>query len=163
MAKPIAPSATVVADNIRRFQSEVANSPRLQDRLSYMRAWYAIRDGRGWLLGPSKFIGYEGFTAAEYLKLAKKHDGRKTEAHLQRWFAVVDENSVLHNELSAVLSGFLGRYGKAPSVAMRLNLLSSELVTDGNADSSLLDLLVAVARGLEPARLRLLKARVAAL
>ena len=165
MSTSIAASIAAVTDNIRRFQSEVAQSPELQRRLPYARAWYAIRDGKDWLFGPSKFVGYDGFTAAEYVKLSKQNDGRATEAHLRRWFAVVDTPSALHGELSASLSRFLGRYGKAPSVAMRLNLLSAELATDGDSamGASLLDLVVAVARGLEPARLSLLKARIAAL
>jgi hypothetical protein len=164
MPVPVAATSKAVAANIRRFQDEVAQSPALQGRLPYARAWYAVRDRGRWLFGPSKFVGYDGFTAARYLKESKAHDGRATEAHLRRWFTKIDDGSPLDQALRPALNRFLGRYGKAPSVATRINVLSIELDGSGAADSdALVGLLVAVARELDAARLGRLKSRVAAL
>jgi len=163
MSVPVAATAKCVATNIRRFQDEVARSSALQDRLPYARAWYAVRDRGRWLFGPSKFVGYDGFTAPQYLKQSKDHDGRATEAHLQRWFTTLDDGSALYQQLKPALNRFLGRYGKAPSVATRINVLSSELAGSGENRDDLISLLVVVARGLDAPQLGRLKTRIAAL
>lgn len=161
MSFPVAADAKSVAANIRRFQDEVARSPDLQARLPYARAWYAVRDRGRWLFGPSKFVGHDGFNAGTYVAQSKSHDGRITEAHLRRWFTTVDSGSPLDQALRPALNRFLARYGKVPSVATRINVLSSE--QPGVGGDELLDLLIAVARSLDTPALARLKGRIAAL
>jgi len=149
--------------NIHRFALEVEKSPELQNRLAYVRAWYAHRnkDG-GWLFGPSKFVGYKGLDAKEYIDNAKDNDGRRTEAQLDQWFTVVDPPTSLHEELNAALFAFLAKYGKAPSTKTRINILKEvfeKSVTGDKADANeaLVELLATVAKSLPPiyaARLR---------
>lgn len=161
-------SAATVLANIARFQHEVDKSAELQDRLAYARAWYANRDKKGnWQFGPSKFVGYEGLDAANYIAVAQDIDGRRTEAQLHQWFLVVDPSSALHQELSGALFAFLGHYGKAPSTKMRISVLHDvhREHFDGelpDASAAIIDLIVAVANTLPPHHLATLRARLAA-
>ena len=159
---PIATSRDAVCDAILRFEDELRRSSPLSRRLAYARAWYAHRDADGrWAFGPSKFIGYVGLTAAQYIEYSKTGvlDGRRTEHQLGRWFEVLDPNTDLHAALNAELSAFLAQYGKAPSRKARLHILRS----DGSSgiDPLVLDLMVAVAQSLEPSDLARLRARLA--
>ncbi len=113
-----------VKDNISNFQTEITDE--MKERLSYARAWYAIREEDGkWKFGPSKFIGYRNMTASKYLKKRTSNwlDGRKTESKLSDWFMPISENDellwvTLHDELAK----FLHKYGKSPSAKMRINV-----------------------------------------
>lgn len=164
----IATSPETVLDNIARFQREIKKSTDLQDRLAYARAWYATRDKKGeWQFGPSKFVGYHDLDAIEYIKTSHNIDGRRTEAQLQQWFTILPTDSELHAELSEALSSFLGRYGKAPSTAMRINILHGvyqEYVEREapDATAAIVDLIVAVAKTLPLASVTKLKERLAA-
>ena len=61
----IASSPQTVLANIERFGKEVGQSPALQARLAYARAWYADQNSRGeWQFGPSKYVGYDGLSEA---------------------------------------------------------------------------------------------------
>lgn len=114
--------------NIRRFARELDASPGLQGRLGFPRAWYADKGADGtWHFGPSKFIGYDGMTADEYLD-DDARDGRRTEKQLAQWFEEVPEGTDLHETLSSDLFALLGRYGKVPSAKMRINVLESVLL-----------------------------------
>lgn len=114
--------------NIRRFRKELDASPGLQGRLSFARAWYAYEAGDGmWRFGPSKFIGYEGMTADEYLD-DDARDGRRTEKQLAQWFVEVPEGTDLHEKLSGQLSDLLDQYGKVPSAKMRINVQERALL-----------------------------------
>ena len=52
-----------LADNVRRYNKSAAKFANL---MPYNRAWYALRTKDGWLLGPSKFVGYD-ISPEEYL------------------------------------------------------------------------------------------------
>ena len=167
MPAPLATSLNAVLGAITRFRSEVQRNPQLRSRLAYARAWYAHQDEDGqWLFGPSKFVGYEGLTAEQYIKEAGNGllDGRRTEAQLQRWFEQLDPATELHEQLSSELSVFLAEYNKAPSQLMRINIPIEE-DTDGEsgARAPLLDLIVAVAESLQPPELEALRRRLTAI
>jgi hypothetical protein len=156
-----------VRTNIDRFYREVEQSPALQGRLAYARAWYAYRHDDGqWRFGPSKFVGYEGMNANTYMEHEDGRDGRRTEAQLQQWFTVVDPASELHEELSAALFTLVARYGKVPSTKMRINILKTEYeqlfggVDQADPNDTIVDLMVAVGKSLPPFHLERLRARL---
>jgi hypothetical protein len=161
---------TVVSDpenvlaNIARFEDEIKQSHALQKRLAYARAWYAYQDAKGaWHFGPSKFVGYEGMTAARYIDTAEDRDGRRTEAQLQQWFTEVDPASQLGKELSAALFAFLAQYGKAPSTKMRINVPNATYEAHfgrGAKDPHdiILEMIVVAAKTLPPSQLKRLRA-----
>ena len=165
----IASSAQTVLANIQRFGSEVEQSPALQARLAYARAWYAYQNSQGkWQFGPSKFIGYGGLDARQYINSAEQRDGRRTEAQLRQWFTVIDSSSELYNQLSSALFSFLAKFGKAPSTKMRLKVLKKFYEetfgaehTDSNDD--IVELMVAVAKSLPSSHLAKLRARIGGL
>jgi hypothetical protein len=159
----IVSTAQQVLGNIPRFEKELKGSPELQNRLAYARAWYASRDGAGkWHFGPSKFIGYKGMTAEQYVN-DDPLDGRQTERKLNGWFVEVPEHDALHEELSEGLTTFLAQYGKAPSAKARINV-TPELYEEWHSssdeaplDHSVANLIIVVARRLslaERARIR---------
>jgi hypothetical protein len=162
----IASSLKAVLDNIERFGHEVEQSPELQARLAYARAWYAQQDCRGeWQFGPSKFVGYEGLDANRYIQSAEERDGRRTEAQLQQWFTVVNPSSELYAELSSALFAFLARFGKAPSTKMRINVIRNVYEATignehGDSNDDIVELMVAVARSLPSSHLAKLRARI---
>lgn len=158
MLKIITTPAQALA-NIATFESEVAKSAPLQDRLPYARAWYAEKGSDGqWHFGPSKFIGHQDIDAAAYLEEAEQADGRRTEAQLRSYFKVAGPEHPQHDELHAALVGFLAKYGKTPSTLARISIqrerrrLFSE--EDRAGDEDLVRLLVAVSRKLPEAQLR---------
>src|SRR5688572_1612009 len=92
-----------VRRNIRRFRAELDSSTELQARLAYARAWYAdCDDDDEWHFGPSKFVGYQGMTAKEYVDDGPR-DGRRTERKLATWFVQLPESDPLYEELSDLL------------------------------------------------------------
>ncbi len=164
MPSKIVSTQTQAEDNIRRFRTQLEGSALLVDRASYARSWYVYRDAQGnYCFGPSKFIGYLGMTATEYLN-DDARDGRQTERKLAEWFTVIDETDDLYNELKGALSAFLAEFGKVPSAKMRINVAKSYLerqsvAQDGSADRELGDLIIAVAKRLSSAeRKRVLSA-----
>ena len=166
----LATAPEIVRDGINRFEDEVRRSPSLASRLAYARAWYAYPDDEGrWRFGPSKFVGYEGLTAEQYVELSGKGlDGRRTEAQLRQWHMEVDPSSELHKELSAQLSAFLAEHGKAPSRKMRISI-PKEFRGEGPGDGRdgervlMLDLIVAFAESLRPSELETLRKRLMAI
>ncbi len=152
-------TAHAAQKNIQAFRAFIEADERLADRLGYHRAWYAVRDGDGWSLGSSKIVGYAGLTPEQYL--AGGHDGRQTEAVLQQWFREVDPTDPLHDELREALTDFLEDYGKTPSRVARINVLREEVTAgDLNHADAVCDLIVEVARGLDPDRIRTVRKRL---
>src|SRR6266436_2254871 len=49
-------SVTQLIDNIKRFNE---NAAKFAELMPYHRSWYKLRTELGWLLGPSKYIGYQ--------------------------------------------------------------------------------------------------------
>jgi hypothetical protein len=155
-----------VRSNIARFGEEVEKSRALQKRLAYARSWYAYQDDEGlWRFGPSKFVGYEGMTAAGYIDTAEDRDGRRTEAQLQQWFTAVDPGSELGTQLSSALYRFLASYGKAPSTKMRISVPNEVHaahfgVTASDPHDVLVATLIAAAKTLPPSHLEKLRANL---
>lgn len=139
--------------NILRFEAQLDRSSDLRARLAYARSWYAHPNEDGdWCFGPSKFIGYQGMTATEYLN-EESRDGRRTERQLGEWFIEIPPQDPLHGELSRALHAFLSQYGKTPSSLSRINV-SRELYEARTAAGgaqlhrAVADLLILVARQL---------------
>ncbi|WP_313552386.1 hypothetical protein [Pseudomonas sp.] len=138
-----------VIENILHFKEELDGNEALQDRLSYARAWYAHKDEEGkWLFAPSKFVGYRGMTAEEYMN-SDQRDGRITERKLAEWFTLLSEEDSLYGELSEHLSAFLSHYDKTPSAAMRINVTSKfyeQYQTDDavSSDRHIADFIIAI-------------------
>lgn len=141
------------AQGIRDFNHTLAGSPELQARLPYARAWYVLTaEGSKPLFGPSKYIGYRNMDADLYLE-GNGLDGRETERILANWYEVIDDDHPMYAKLFDELTIFLGRYGKSPSRAVRLNVprqIAGQAVNE-NADQediALADLIITVARRL---------------
>lgn len=126
------------------------------------RAWYAHKVGGQWRFGSSKIIGYANLTPEAYL--TEDHDGRQTEAMLQKWFIEVEPEHPLYDELWENLSEFLASYGKNPSKLARINVPLSEVQTekDRNADA-LCNLIIEVAKGLDSKGVKNIRKRLKAL
>lgn len=112
-----------VSQNIRRYNFELSSRPQLAARIKQHPAWYAIKneDG-GWIFGPSKFIGYFGANAQEYLSSYSRKDGRDTEPALRQWFEQVDAGTALGRELKDSFIAFAGSHGKTPNANWRVSL-----------------------------------------
>lgn len=114
-----------VIENIRLYEKVLSGSPQMQERIRRHAAWYAFKDNGTWRFGPSKFIGYEGVTAKDYLVTAKDSlDGRKTEDQLERWFSLIDPASDLFHELQLSFKAFASRFGKEPKKTWRVRVVS---------------------------------------
>lgn len=79
-----------VRGRIRQFNDDLKTGKGLAARLKQFRAWYY--DPESDMVGPSKFIGYAGMTAEQYVRQAKL-DGRETEPVLGTWFRVLEPGS----------------------------------------------------------------------
>ena len=98
--------------NIKRYQSEVHEEPRLSGRMKQVRAWYAIGlDDGSWVFAPSKFAGYARSAAETYLSKTNRRDTYQSEAVLKEWFVVVSPNTPLGKKLSSTLRSFLNAHG----------------------------------------------------
>ena len=113
-------------ENIRLYEECLASKPQMQDRIRRHAAWYAFREAGVWHFGPSKFVGYEGITAKDYLASAKGSlDGRETESRLKRWFTPVDPASDQFHELMEAFKAFAMRHGKEPKKTWRVSIVSA--------------------------------------
>lgn len=137
--------------------------------MPYNRSWYALRTDAGWLLGPSKYIGYQNLSPEEYLGSpysAERHgpvvqrdksgmplDGRVTEGMLQRWSELVEEGHPDYESLHSALNALCARYGKKPNSLARISMVKEGREAAAPAFSDeLVSLLAAVFRGLTPAQ-----------
>lgn len=155
MPSKIVSSQSQAEDGIRRYREELENSPLLVERAPYARAWYAHPGADGsWCFGPSKFIGYVGMTAEEYVN-DDARDGRLTERKLANWFSTVDEEDELYQELKEQLDAFLADFGKVPSAKTRINVANSfvedTMAAEDDPDHAMADLIIAVAKRLNRA------------
>ncbi len=157
---------------IERYQLELSSNPKIQDRMSYARAWYAHqRDNGDWIFGPSKFIGYTGMDAASYTNDKIHKDGRKTENRLQTWFDTLEANLTSFEVLSDRLNDFFMQYGKNPSKIFRINTIKPDtknLVRRDNHvtnsyDKDVVDLIALVAAKLSKQELQILKEKLNAI
>jgi uncharacterized protein (DUF433 family) len=119
-------NADEAVDNIRRFASELSGSPELQSRLGTFKVWYAApRLEGGHDLGPSKFVGYRGNTAAAHVENSGKHGmrhGNDAQDVLDVAFADVPAGSAEHRALWRELSHILSRYGRRPHKGTRFRM-----------------------------------------
>ncbi|HZP20464.1 MAG TPA: DUF433 domain-containing protein [Bauldia sp.] len=135
-------SAEDVSENILAFSAAVASSTELQSRLGRVRAWYAVRTEDGWAFGPSKFVGYRGNSARQYIQTSTIDGGAHggtTERELRRWFGIVSSASALGQELTIALTRFLLPWGRTPRAGVRINVLWSELnrgSSDGRTEAT---------------------------
>ena len=158
-------SATQVVSNIRRYNNHGESCAGL---MPYARAWYAVRDRKGgWLLGPSKFVGYEKMTVENYLGApysAEKHgredqrdktllDGRVTEGVLKRWSELVEKGHPDYEGVYTALNELCATYGKKPNTLARISVVKTEHEAVATTFSDdLVALMAAVFDGLTPAQ-----------
>lgn len=148
-----------VIQNIIDYPTFVEALPELKDRLAMHRAWYAYKVEDHWHFGNSKVIGYAGLSPEAYL--SEDHDGRQTEATLQKWFTEVGPEDPLHDELWDELSEFLAGYGKNPSKLARINIPLSEVqIDEGGNTNALRDLIVEVSKSLAPEQINVVRKRL---
>ena len=139
-----------VTVSVSKFSAELKRSPELQDRLSYARAWYAMKQDDEWVFAPSKWAGYRHMTAKAYLGNSQTSmDGRKTEKHLQQWFMPLDDQSPKYAELHYELAEFLAEYGKQPSAVAESFKFISGAASDEKPEDHLVPLLIAMIKTLD--------------
>ncbi len=157
-----ATSATQVISAIENFGHDVPNNKALQARLSFARAWYAVKSQTGsWMFGPSKFIGYSDMNAAKYLATSDKGlDGRKTEAILQQWFTEIPTSEDLHHELKSALFDYLSQFGKVPSTKTRISIINCDLPDEMEKFNKIADLIIEVSKLLPASSLSRIKASI---
>jgi hypothetical protein len=109
--------------NIRRY---AASGDELAGLMAYGHAWYAWRTEGRWLLGPSKFIGYEGMDAETYRRSNNKGlDGRVTEKVLRQWADPIGQGHPQYDELHTALASFLTHHGKTPNTLAHISIVRS--------------------------------------
>lgn len=107
-----------VPESIHSFNEGLTQVADLETLLAYFRAWYYVPEGDA--VGPSKFIGYDGMTAAEYMD-RDDLDGRETEPILQRWFEVLEEGTPEYQYVEHKVMQLNSRFGKRVSSAARFS------------------------------------------
>jgi hypothetical protein len=155
-----------LTENIKRYNEHGAAFAGL---MPFNRSWYALRTESCWLLGPSKFIGYENLSAEEYLgrpynaemrgrvdlrdNSAMPLDGRVTEGVLKRWSELIEDGHPEYENLHSALNALCARYGKKPNSLARISIVreSREACAPAFGDE-LVTLLAAVFRGLTAAQ-----------
>jgi hypothetical protein len=174
MAKLIS-SVTQLIDQVRRFNEKADMFAKL---IPYCRSWYALRTEDGWLLGPSKYIGYD-LSPEEYLASpysTEEHgrvmqrdkadmllDGRVTEGVLRRWSDLVEEGHPDYDALHTTLNELCARYGKKPNTLARISIIKSEakVASVPEFGDEFVSLMVAVYHKLTPAQKSAFRKQVA--
>jgi hypothetical protein len=111
-------------ENIQRY---AASAEELAELMAYSRAWYALRSEEGWLLAPSKFIGYEGMDAETYRReRSTQLDGRATEKVLEQWSDLIKQGHPQYDELHAALATLFAHHGKTPNTLARISIIRSD-------------------------------------
>jgi uncharacterized protein (DUF433 family) len=121
--------------NIATYMGSVEAHEGLAARIKQHPAWYAVRDEQGrWMFGPSKFVGYYGANAEDYLASYSRRDGREAEPALAHWFVQVDKDSALGRELYREFVRFAERFGKTPNSRWRVSVTEEESIARGAAE-----------------------------
>ena len=121
-----------VNKNIGVYARAVAGYPALASRIRHHPAWYATRDETGhWIFGPSKFVGYHGANAKDYLAGYSRKDGKETEPALSEWFAQVDLETALGRELREAFVKFAEGFARTPNARWRVSVSRDELAARG--------------------------------
>jgi hypothetical protein len=107
-----------VIETVRNFNKGLEEGVGLENKLSYFRGWYYIPELDA--VGPSKFIGYKGMTAKEYMN-RNDLDGRETNEILSQWFKwfdVKDGETPENKYLADLTERLLERFDKAPNLSI---------------------------------------------
>jgi hypothetical protein len=159
-------SVAQLVENIHRYNE---HAEMFAELMPYNRSWYALKREPGWLLGPSKYIGYQSLSPEEYLGSpysAERHgrvvqrdkeglplDGRVTEGVLKRWSELVEDGHPNYESLHSALNALCARYGKKPNSLARISVVKEAREASAPAFSDeLVSLMSAVFRGLTPAQ-----------
>ncbi|MBI4337332.1 MAG: hypothetical protein HY683_05840 [Chloroflexi bacterium] len=122
MAFQLAGDYNDVIQSIKRFNEELPRSEGLQELLGYFRAWYYSPELDQ--VGPSKFAGYKGMNAAEYLANNREEgglDGTSTEPELAKWFDRLGDASPESLYVAGLVERLVSRYERWPNRASRFN------------------------------------------
>jgi hypothetical protein len=144
-------SAAQAMERIHLYQKGAKDMAKV---MSNNVAWYALPQGKGWLFGPSKFIGYD-LRVTEYLAREKGlFDGRVTEGVLQKWSEPVEMGDPRYDELHAALGEFCARFNKKPNSRARISIVRQPVTgfPEPKFTDELVSLMVAVYRKLTPAQ-----------
>lgn len=98
-----------VINNVKAFNQGLEEGEDLEYQLSYFRAWYYVPKLD--MVGPSKFIGYKGMTANEYMN-SNDLDGKETVSRLGRWFKDLDEEMPEFRYVDQLTERLLAKYSK---------------------------------------------------
>ena len=150
MFRPIV-SRDQLVTNIHRY-NDLASA--LTQQMPYNRGWYGVQSKRGYLFGPSKFVGYQDLTPKKYNELARTDlDGRVTEAVVRRWVEPILEGHPAFGELMNSLSEFCARHGKKLNALARVSMVKDESTkSEAAMPDELVGLLTAVYHRLSPAQ-----------
>lgn len=152
-----------VAENIRRYNVALKNDARLIERMPYARAWYALQTDDGYLLAPSKVIGYKDFDPDVYFANENK-DGRKTEARLQSMSTLADVcDPKTKSEMFNALSKLLASFDHSPNSSARISLLAVRGDVPEHGDPTHIQAIIELVLRLPPASIDIVKRRIAAL
>lgn len=125
-----------VVQGVQAFNQGLSIASDLKEQLSYFRSWYFVPELDA--VGPSKFIGYPGMTASEYMH-AEDLDGRITEPALGRWFEALDNDSPEGIYVMQLVQKLLSSHNKAPNRKARFNAPRGwrlDQKANGNKDGS---------------------------
>ena len=138
-------------ENIHRYNG---NASKFSDLMPFARAWYALETEAGWLLAPSKVIGYQNLDADEYLARRGPDllDGRVTERLIQQWAELVEQGHPLYATLRQELNALCARFGKKPNALARISIFHGSDEQPPAASDDLVSLLAAVFKSLSPAQ-----------
>jgi hypothetical protein len=139
-----------VTENIHLYND---NASKFAVLMPFARAWYALQTHSGWLLAPSKMIGYQSLDADEYLARHRGElDGRVTESVIQQWAELVEEGHPLHAALRQELNALCARFGKKPNALARISIIHGLKKRPPAANDDLVTLLATVFNSLNPAQ-----------
>ncbi len=154
----LARSLDSVLASIRRLNHSLPKHSELADRLGQAHAFYVLEEeDRKPLFGFSKFVGYDGLSAEEYLRDCKSLNGRNTEHALSRWFEELRYGSPAYEAFLVLLTDWMAQYGKQPrggdTQQIRLMVIRPEFQKADRSkseDRRFLDLMIAAADILPP-------------
>jgi len=107
-----------VIESVNAFNEGLKGEEKLQNHLSYYRAWYYIPELNE--VGPSKFIGYNNLPVAQYLT-GENLDGKITEPILGKWFNLLIEGTPEANYVESLVEKLVSRYNKVMNRKARFN------------------------------------------
>ena len=107
-----------VKNSVLAFNEGLGKPEKLENQLSYFRAWYYIPELNA--VGPSKFIGYKNLPVARYLE-GYGLDGKVTEPILGGWFNVLIEGTPEANYVKSLVEQMVLRYHKVMNRKARFN------------------------------------------